>query len=109
MPFSGLVVRGVVLGLGRVCTRARRCRGMWDQKRKSYNCILKIIYAENISGSYITNQLDEGLLTAYPLAEFTFFTRLCIIMGSGGWDVSPTVCWMKAEWPPPRESAPSQP
>ena len=78
---------------------------------KPYNCILKItlIYAENISGSYITNQLYGVILTAYPLAEFEFFTRLCIILGSSGWDVSPTVYWMKAERPPPWESTPSQP
>ena len=78
---------------------------------KPYNCILKItlIYAENISGSYITNQLYGVILTAYPLAEFEFFTRLCIIVGSSGWDVSPTVYWMKAERPPPWESTPSQP
>lgn len=50
-----------------------------------------------------------GLFTAYALAEVEFFTRLCIIWGSGGWGVSPTVSWIKVERPPPQESTASQP
>ena len=49
-----------------------------------------------------------GLFAVYALAEFEFFTRLCVIWGSGGSGVSPTVSWIKAE-PPPQEPTASQP
>jgi hypothetical protein len=40
VPFSGLVVCGVVLGLGHVCTVTHGSHTAWDQKRKSCFCFL---------------------------------------------------------------------
>ena len=40
VPFAGLVVCGVVLGLGHVCTVTHGSHTAWDQKRKSCFCFL---------------------------------------------------------------------